>query len=208
MMNTSDPSAVLQAAYLETLEDQVLYDESPDKEQSLQELPGLTLGDVADTIRRVRWHQTVQGDISDEADRAIDVLKRQIAEVEAYRDAKLADRDQRIAFHESRLQAFYRLNPPTKSKTLRLFGIAMSESNQQPAWTFPSDVELIAAVKSVRPELIGSKQVETISRTTLKEAVLVQDGIAYLYIGEGELHPLPVTVADRPPKFKIDWDPK
>lgn len=140
----TDVAAILDASQMASVEEAFLEDAI----QTLQELPGLTLADIQVTFRRIGYHRRQQDRVRTEVEEAVAVLQTQISQLKAYEAEQMAIRERSIAFHQQRLVAFYRLNPPAKGKTLKLPGGMVAKKDPPIQWSWTDEEALLAYVRA------------------------------------------------------------
>lgn len=210
MIEMPNPWSVLDAEHLESTEDlgvellaAMARGETPTMPEGMLLL--LTEKDAADAFTRIRFHEECKAKTLSEAEAMRAPLLAQLAMIDAWAKDRVELRDNRIAFHRDRLAAFYRMNPPTKGKTLSLPFGAISCRVQQPKWDWSKDENLLlATVKAADPSLVKVETVESVNKNDLKKLARVEEGHAYLITKDGEKVELPVTVTPQPEKFEIE----
>lgn len=196
-MNTPDPAAVLEAAHLEALE------EAARGAEVLPEGSPLTLPDVVEALRRIRYHQGKIAQIESEANCMIAPLLFQIDQIKAWVQDRVQDRQQSIQFHEGRLIMYARLNPPAKGKTVELPGGKVSCRDQQPKWLYQDEAELLRVLQADGHPAARTEVTVKLDKPKLKQLTQVRDDGTVACTVTGQIIP-GVRVEPQPPVFKVE----
>lgn len=196
---------LLDAPQLEQEEQAVLEGQAP-------ELTGLTFADVVEAMRRIAYHKRKIVEEQAEAQVLIAPLQAEIDRIKAWQAEREAPRLKSIAHHESKAVAYYRLNPPTKSKTIKGPGWSIAAKAPAPKWKWDDDDQTATVLAAVASDLVRHKPV--VEKNALKDAsegetprVRVADGKVYIVTGDGEVVQLPgVTVEEQETQYTVKVD--
>jgi phage host-nuclease inhibitor protein Gam len=162
-----------------------------------------TLEDAQRAARRVAYLRKKASELelvfaSEEA-----VLLAELEKVRLRKAEAVKPYERRMGWYLFALEEFHRarLAEDPKEKTIRLPSGDLSMRAQQPEWIYTDPATVTTVLHMYRTDLVRVKQ-ET-DKTALKKAARVQDGKVFIEDDNGELHELPITVQDRPPKFEF-----
>lgn len=130
------------------------------------------------------------------------VLQQELEKVRKRREEALKLYERRMGWYLFALEEFHqaRLQADPKEKTIKLPAGDLTLKAQQPEWDYGETDAVTAVLRLYRPELVRVE--EKPDKAALKKAARVYaDGNVYIEDGNGELHQLPITVTERPPKF-------
>lgn len=204
-VNKPDAAALLDAVHLEAMEAAVRLDLTADDPIVVREVPveppaALTLEDAVDALRRIGYHQRQIAEVRAEVDRLVAPLKALVDQYEAWGKEQTTDRERRIAMHEGRLVAFYKLNPPAKTLTLKLPGGKVSKRNGQPKWDWQDEAALLDALGKDHPAVTLRP---VLDKTALKKQAEVLENGGVMNPETGEVLP-GVRVVPQPDTYKVE----
>lgn len=210
MSEQPNPQAVLDAAHLESVEEQYFaaqqaaYQErDPEGMGDPPVLPPPrveALKDATERIRRIAHHKRRIAAIEQAATEMIAPLQAQIDQIRAWAADQKKGPEQRIWLHEQSLIAYYRTNPPTGSKTLKLPGGKIASRDQQPEWVYEDEDALIDELDYLGHSAIS--QVPKLDKNKFKTSVRVKDGVVFDPATGAALPG--VKVVERPPIYKVE----
>lgn len=178
------------------------------REESMEgvELRPLTLPTLADAQRAASRVAYLRGKAAELTSLYDDEEKAILAALETLRQRKadaVKPYERRIGWYLFALEQFHRerLAADPKEKTIKLPAGDLAMRAQQPEWVY-GDTDTVTTVLSMyRDDLVRVNQEP--DKVALKKAARVQDGKVYIEDQDGELHELPITVQERPPKFEF-----
>ena len=221
-MSKPDVTALLDAAHLEDMEAQYFATEAargaaqgavddgaaPDDTAPV-ELPGLTLATVQEAFRRIAYHKRQKERVQAEVSEAIAGLQAQIDQFLAYEAEQIAQREQSITFHKQRLIAFYRLNEPKNTKTLKLPGGTVARKDPARQWKWQDEATLLSYLQAsgapvVRTPAPPPPPPPTVDKAALKKWARVSEATGEVANPDtGEV--IPGVLTEQPqPEFVVE----
>jgi|GEM_PF-6497569 len=173
-----------------------------------QETPQILLPTLADAQRAARRLAEIRRDqqaLAEVYDAEEQRLHQEIEALRQRREQAMKPFDRRASWYEAALEAFHReqLRQNPRAKTIRLPAGDLCLRAQQPEWDYGDEDRLADWLAlNVGPQYVRKRL--TVDKAKLKKAARVIGGRAVLVDEEtGEMHELPITVTERPPRFEF-----